>query len=171
MPDSTTSLAIRDKVEAVARAWLVANKPAGVPWDNVSIVRRKEITDRVFPRVVFDATRAPQDEAVEGLYMVELSIYIGTKGGEVETGIVVGSPNDPAVRHTQRVGLVTELFGCGKKEAFMAFANAPAEGEDTRAVKGIHIYDTYVEDEDGEQTDKAWMDMVQLQVVAALRDE
>jgi hypothetical protein len=171
MPESPTALAIRDKVEAVAQAWLLAKKPAGVVWDKVSIVRRKEIIDRVFPRVVFDATRAPMQEDVDGLYMVELAIYIGTKGGEVKDGIVPGSENDPAVRHTQRVGLITEIFGFGMKEDFIAFANPPASGPDERTVKGIFVSDTYVEDEDGEQTETAWMDMVQLQVVASLRDE
>lgn len=159
---STTALAIRDKVEALALAWFFDQKPATALWAPVEGKRRKEQTDRKFPRVVFDASRSPEDEAVEGLYRVELQIYLGTSADEKPpTGVA-----DIATAHTQRAGWIEEIFGYGKKEDFLAYA---AAGD--CPVKGLQIYDIFVEEGLGDQTERHWFDQVNYSVIAALRDE
>lgn len=160
---STTALAIRDKVEALALAWFLAQKPATSLWEPVEGKRRKEQTDRKFPRVVFDASRAPEDEAVEGLYRVELQIYLGTQVDEKPLPAGVAKIEDA---HTQRAGFIEEIFGYGKKDDFLAHAADPA-----CPVKGIQIYDIFVEEGMGDQTERQWFDQTNYTVVAALRDE
>lgn len=160
---SATSLAIRDKVEALALAWFLSQKPATALWTPVEGKRRKEQTDRKFPRVVFDASRAPEDEAVEGLYRVELQIYLGTSADEkpIPAGLA-----DIATAHTQRAGYLEEIFGYGRKDDFLAYAAGPS-----CPVKGIQIYDIFVEEGLGDQTERQWFDQMNYTVVAALRDE
>lgn len=159
---SSTSLAIRDKVEALALAWFVDQKPADALWTPVDAKRRKEQTDRKFPRVVFDAGRAPEDEAVEGLYRVDLQIYLGTSADEKAPA----GTDDIATAHTQRAGWLEELFGYGRKEDFLAFAADPA-----CPVQGIAIYDIFIEEGLGDQSERQWFDQLNYTVVAALRDE
>ncbi|MDF3056799.1 MAG: hypothetical protein K0R17_1014 [Rariglobus sp.] len=216
MSETTTSLAIRDKSEACALAWLTFRKPVDLVWDPVEFKRRKEQTNRKYPRVVFDAARAPEDEAVDALYRVELGIYLGTSADEVVTG------STPQVAHTQRSGWIAESFGYGYKKAFVHFCTlsltdfvsapdiaagmiyeivtigttdftaigaaantvgtiftATATGQGTGTVKrgnpvpvpGIAVYDLFVEEEIGEQTERNWFDQFTYSVVAALRDE
>lgn len=118
--DTPTSLAIRDKVEECALAWLTLKKPADVVWTPVELKRRKKQTDRKFPRVVFDALRSPEDEAIGGLHRVELSIYLGTGADEIVAG------STPEVAHTQRSGFIEEWFGYGYKPAFLHFCTLTA---------------------------------------------
>lgn len=168
---SATELSIRDKVEALALAWFttqlavhVAATPADAAlWAPVEAKRRKEQTDRKFPRVVFDATRAPEDEAVEGLYRVELQIYLGTLAEE--RPLPAGVPNSETAQ-ARRCGLLEEIFGYGKKDAFRAWSAAPA-----CPVKGVQLYDIFVEEGMGDQTERHWLDQINYTVVAALRDE
>ena len=154
---SETSLSIRDKVEICALAWLASLKPTDAIWTPVEFKRRKEQTDRKFPRIVFDATRSPEDEKVEGLYRVELSMYLGTMADEVVTG------STPQVAHTQRSGFLAETFGYGNKEAFIAYCTAN--------IPGIAVYDLFIEEEVSEQTERHWFDHLTYSVVCALRDE
>ena len=169
---SATALAIRDKVEALALAWFLAPKSAAAPswnpkpatdplWKPVEGKRRKEQTDRKFPRVVFDASRAPEDEAVEGLYRVELQIYLGTSADEKIPGVA-----DIAVAHTQRAGVIEEIFGYGRKDDFLAWVDSA-----DCPVKGIKIYDLFIEEGLGDQNERQWFDQFNYTIVAALRDE
>lgn len=159
---SATALAIRDKVEALALAWFLAQKPTTALWAPVEGKRRKEQTDRKFPRVVFDASRAPEDEAVEGLYRIELQIYLGTSADEKAPAGV----DDIATAHTLRAGWLEELFGYGRKGDFTTFAADP-----DCPVKGLEIYDIFIEEGLGDQTERHWFDQLNYTVVAALRDE
>lgn len=159
---STTALAIRDKVEALALAWFLAQKPATPLWASVDGKRRKEQTDRKFPRAVFDAARAPEDDAVEGLYRVELQIYLGTQADEKAPAGVAKIED----AHTLRAGWLEEIFGYGKKDDLLAWAAGPS-----CPVKGIHLYDIYIEEGMGDQSERQWFDQLNFTVVAALRDE
>jgi hypothetical protein len=168
---SSTSLSIRDKVEACALAWVafkIAEHVVATPadaslWSAVDLKRRKELLDRRYPRVVFDASEAPEDEAVEGLYRVTLEVYLGTSGDElpVPAGFV-----DLATVHQRRAGLLEEWLGFGSKDALLAWAatvDCP--------VKGIHLYDLFIETGRGDQTERHWFDQLNYTAVAALRDE
>lgn len=117
MPDSATSLALRDKVELLAQAWLTLRRPAGAVWSPVEFKRRKELTDRAFPRVVIDSTRSPEDEAAEVVTRVECHLYLGTAADEVITG------STPQVAHTQRSGWIDEIFSYGAKPAILHYCN------------------------------------------------
>ena len=171
MPDTPTSLAIRDKVETMALAWFerelaaaLLATPALVPlWAPVTLRRRKNQLERSFPRVVFDAPNAPEEEAVEGLYRVSLQIYLGTSADEapVPTGFA-----DLAEAHQRRSGLIEEIFGFGNRPAMIAWAADP-----TGPIKGLLLYDLYVEDGMGDQTDRHWFDQANYSVVASLQDE
>lgn len=164
---SATSLSIRDKVEALLLAWVqskidadTANAPL---WTLVSLKRRKELTDRKYPRVVFDAPDAPEDEAVEGLYRVSLQVAIGTSGDESP---LPAGYTDPAVVHQRRAGFLEEWLGFGSRDAILAWAETEA-----CPIKGIQIYDIFVETGRGDQTERYWFDQIDYTVVAALRDE
>lgn len=171
MSESPTALAIRDKVEAAALAWVefkvaerVAEEPADAPiWAPVTFKRRKLQTDRKYPRVVFDAGESPEDEAVEGLYRVQLDVYLGTSADEnpIPAGLA-----DLAVAHQRRSGFLEEILGFGLREAFItwtASVDCP--------VKGFQIYDIFIETGHGDQTERHWFDQATYTVVAALRNE
>lgn len=160
---SATSLAIRDKVEALALAWFLDQKPPTALWNPVEGKRRKEQTDRKFPRVVFDSSRAPEDEAVEGLYRVELQIYLGTSADEKPIPAGLEKIEDA---HTQRAGHIEEIFGYGRKDALLAYAADAA-----CPVQGIALYDIFIEEGLGDQNERQWFDQFNYTVVAALRDE
>lgn len=169
--ESPTALAIRDKVESAALEWVaarIASQVAAVPadaplWAPVELKRRKEQTDRKYPRAVFDAPESPEDEAVEGLYRVQLDVYLGTSGDERPTPAGFA---DLAIAHQRRTGFLEEVLGYGLRADFIAWVASPA-----CPVKGIQIYDIYVETGRGDQTERHWFDQITYTVVAALRDE
>lgn len=168
---SATALAIRDKVEALALAWVqlqittfVAANPSEAPlWAPVTLRRRKEQTERSYPRIVFDAPESPEDESVEGLYRVTLDAYLGTSADE--TPLPTGYAS-LALAHQRRQGLLEEWLGFGRRDDLLAWSLTPA-----CPVQGILLYDYYLSTGRGDQTERHWFDQVTYEFVAALQNE
>lgn len=155
--------AVRQKVEAALKAYLLSVIVDGTPLKGVDIKCREEITDVVFPRLVLDALRGQEEEAVEGLYRVELDIHLGTKATEIK-GIDIGN-----ALHAQRTGQLTDLLGYGNRAMILAALNAPSTGPDPRLVTGIEFYDLFIEEETGDIIDRVWISRCNYIAICALR--
>lgn len=145
MPDAP--LAIRQKLEAAVKAYLVSRAPSGAHLGNVDFRLRQEITALKFPRVVIEALRAPAFEDMNDLYMVDLRVYLGSQVTET------GTPSADE-KHAARTGSITEFLA--DREAFKAFCNDP----EASGVSGLLVHDILLEDEEGEQTGNHWIELL-----------
>jgi hypothetical protein len=144
MPDAP--LAIRQKLEAAARAYLEAKITAdGTATMTALDVRlRQEVTQIKFPRIVVEAMRAPAFEDMNELYMVDFRAYLGTHTSE----------RDSLQVHADRTGKIAEWFA--DRDAFVAFCNNP----EISGVVGLVVHDILLQDEEGEQTGEHWIDLL-----------
>jgi hypothetical protein len=145
MPDAP--LAIRQKLEAATKAYLVSRAPSGSYLESVDFRLRQKVTTQKFPRVVIEALRAPAFEDMNELYMVDLRIYLGSHINET------GTP-DAAEKHAARTGSITEFLA--DREAFKTFCNDPVAS----GVSGLLVHDILLEDEEGEQTGQHWIELL-----------
>jgi hypothetical protein len=148
---AATSLALRQKLEAAVRAYLLARvADAGTSaLTGVSILLRQEVSDFRLPRVICEATRAPAFEDMNELYMVEFLVALGTDAQEATA----------SDRHTLRTGLLTEWLA--DRPSFLAFVNegarpwvAPAPTPSGPPIPGLLAHDILLQDEQGEQVNQ-----------------
>jgi hypothetical protein len=167
MPDAP--LAIRQKVEAATKAYLVARiAAAGADsLTGVDLKLRQEITDIKFPRVLLEAPRAPAFEGMNELYMCDLMAALATEALESPVATV-------ATRHATRIGLLAEWLA--DRASFLAYVNEgrrpwidPEPAPIDPPVPDLVIHDILLEDEQGEQTGDHWLDVLSYLVPAQLK--
>jgi hypothetical protein len=166
---ASTSLAIRQKIEAAVRAYLLARVASAgtTALTGVGIVLRQEVIDLRLPRVLVEVLRAPVFEDMDELYMAELMVAVATDA----------AATDAAAQHTLRVGLLSEWMA--DRASFLAYVATgarpwitPAPTPGGAPVEGLVVHSIFPQDEQGEQVQQAatgfWLDAVAYVVPAQL---
>lgn len=159
----STSLAIRAKLDAATKAYLVARVAAAgaCALTGVAIRTRLDVADgkKYMPIVIVETPDAPALEDLNTLYMCATTV--GLAG-------LANYPDEASAAslHAERTGLLTEWLS--DRAAFTAYVNT------TAPVPQLHVYDIRLNSEDGEQVSDPsgghWIEALSYLIPAQLTD-
>lgn len=173
VPDS---LAIRAKVDAAVKAYLLARVAAygQSALTGVAIRTRLDVADgkKYMPIVVIETASAPAFEELNTLYMCSTTVGLAALANYPTVA-------EAADLHAQRTGLLTEWLA--DRASFKAYINeglqpwiTPAPAPINLPVPQLHVSDILLNSEDGEQAaDPAgghWIEALSYLIPAQLTD-
>jgi hypothetical protein len=168
MPTQTSRLPLKRKLEKTILAFIKAAGSA-----RLKALSGLEGHDNVEPElpyyVVYCGTVSPHEDlpAETGVKMATVVIHLKTEANDEARSAAdsrLREIEDTALAPVNPNAAISDENKMGG--AFMAFANKPANGADTRAIIGLHIYDLFPSNDADSMDGSAWHDQIALSIVA-----